>query len=141
MKKAIFLVIVSLTLQGFSQVESGVYKVQETYRFIFEEGVEIENTFGSTKPMFLHISNNGFRVYTKNTDTGNSYPLIYIGTMDDGFESYAVPFGDRFEMKDDFAVLFQGFDNSTGWYTESIEWRGLEYVSNVPILDYEEEKK
>ena len=141
MKKAIFLVIVSLTLQGFSQVESGVYKVQETYRFIFEEGVEIENTFASTKPMFLHISNNGFRVYTKNTDTGNSYPLIYIGTMDDGFESYAVPFGDRFEMKDDFAVLFQGFDNSTGWYTESIEWRGLEYISNVPILDYEEEKE
>ena len=59
MKKAIFLVIVSLTLQGFSQVESGVYKVQETYRFIFEEGVEIENTFASTKPMLLHISSNG----------------------------------------------------------------------------------
>jgi len=41
------------------------------------------------------------------------------------------------EVSGDMAVLFYNFNNETGWYKSSTEWRGLEYISNVPILDYE----
>ena len=68
-----------------------------------------------------------------------SYPLVFIGKSSDGYYTYAVPFGDKFEIKNDVAVLFYDFNNDTGWYDSSTEWRGLEYVSNMPILDDEEE--
>tara|TARA_R100001443_G_scaffold93251_1_gene99819 strand:+ start:432 stop:848 length:417 start_codon:yes stop_codon:yes gene_type:complete len=138
MKKAIFLVIVSLTLQGFSQVKSGVYKAVEVLNFEWDNGIQVGDPYYSEYQDFIHITDNGFRAYKKRLDTGNSYPMIYIGLDKEGYHTYAVPFGDRFEIKGDFAVFFYNFDNETGWYMNSIEWRGLEYISNVPILDYEE---
>jgi|TARA_R100000084_G_C4647655_1_gene147731 hypothetical protein len=138
MKKAIFLVIVSLALQGFSQVESGVYKAVEVLNFEWDNGIQVGDPYSSDYQDLIHITDNGFRAYKKHLDTGNSYPMIYIGLDKEGYHTYAVPFGDRFEMKDDFAVFFYNFNNETGWYMNSTEWRGLEYISNVPILDYEE---
>ena len=70
-------------------------------------------------------------------ETGMSYPLIYMGKSSDGYYKYAVPFGDKLEINGDVAVLFYDFNNTTGWYYSSREWRGLEYISNTPILDYE----
>ena len=140
MKKAIFLVIISLTLQGFSQVRSGVYKGTERVEFMWKNGEQDGDTYYSESSFLLHITNNGFRAYKKPLDTGNSWPIIYIGKDRDGYETYAVPFGDRLEWSPerDVAILFYDFDNETGWYQKSIEWHGLEYISNVPILEYED---
>jgi hypothetical protein len=137
MKKAIFLVIISLSLQGFSQVKTGVYQSNVSLDFEWNEGVQVGDGNVYNKPLLLHITNTGFRVYKKPNDTGNSYPIIYIGKDDEGFHIYAVPFGDRFEIDGETAVLFYNFDSSTGWYQNSIEYRDLEYISNVPIFDHE----
>tara|TARA_R100000808_G_scaffold24739_1_gene57958 strand:- start:405 stop:821 length:417 start_codon:yes stop_codon:yes gene_type:complete len=137
MKKVIFLVIISLALQGFSQVKSGVYKINETLDFTWKNGEQVGDAYLSNEPFLMHIADNGFRIYRKHADTGNSYPMVYMGLDPDGYHIYAVPFGDRFEMKDDIAVFFFNFNNDTGWYESSTEWRGLEYVSKVPILEYE----
>ena len=139
MKKLIFLAIISLALQGFSQVKSGVYKVTESFDYEWNNGVQDGDVYVYSEPMFIHITETGFRVYMKHGDTGYSYPLVYIGKDPDGYETYAVPFGDKFEVNGNVAVLFYNFNNDTGWYENSTEWRGLEYVSNIPILDYEEE--
>jgi len=138
MKKTIFLAIILLTLQGFSQITSGVYKSNETLDFTWSEGEQVGDAYVSENAGLLHITTNGFRVYKKHSDTGNSYPLIYMGLDSDGFHIYAAPPGDRFEVKNDFAVLFYNFNNDTGWYEGSIEWRGLEYICDSPILNYED---
>tara|TARA_R100001594_G_scaffold112134_1_gene147005 strand:- start:376 stop:798 length:423 start_codon:yes stop_codon:yes gene_type:complete len=140
MKKAIFLVIIFLALQGFSQVESGVYSVKETIDFEWDNGKET-SSYIYNKGSLMHITECGFRIYKKHSDTGASFPLVYIGLDSDGYYCYAVPFGDRFEINKDIAVLFYNFNNETGWYESSTEWRGLEYISNVPILDYEKEEE
>lgn len=142
MKKAIFLVIISLALQGFSQVKTGVYKSDVSINFEWDKGIQMGDPYIYDKPLLLHITTTGLRVYKKHSDTGRSYSMIYMGEDEDGYHIYAVPFGDRFEINsDDTAVLFYNFDNETGWYQNSIEYRDLEYISNVPILDYEEEKE
>ena len=59
---------------------------------------------------------------------------MYMGVMDDGFHSYAIPTTIRLEIKDDLAVMFYDFDTETGWFGKSKEFRGLEYLSEMPIL-------
>lgn len=139
MKKAFFFVFILLSFQGFTQVKTGVYSVNETVNFEWSEGEEI-NSYISEGSRLMHITDWGFRIYRKHKDTGNSFPAIYIGLDSDGYHCYAVPFGDRLEVSGDMAVLFYNFNNETGWYESSTEWRGLEYISNVPILDYEKEE-
>lgn len=138
MKKAIFIVIISLALQGFSQIKSGVYETKQTIDFEWVDGEQVGEAYEYSKVILLHITETGFRVYKKHTDTGKSFPFIYMGITPDEWHVYAVPFGDRFEMKDDLAVLFHDFDDDTGWYRSTTEWRDLEYISSMPILDYEE---
>ena len=138
MKKTIFLVIISLALQGFSQIKTGVYSSEMSINFEWAEGIQQGDSYVYNEPLLLHVTDNGLRVYKKHGDTGQSYSMIYMGKDSDDYYTYAVPFGDRFEIKNgDMAVLFYNFDNETGWYQNSIEYRGLEYISNVPILDYE----
>ena len=141
MKKTFFLVIILLSFQGFSQVQSGVYSVGETVSYEWDEGLPIGDGYEYSQKFLIHITNNGFRIYQKPNDTGTSFSLIYIGTTKDNYYVYAVPPGDRFEIGDNLAVHFYNFDNETGWYQSSTEWRDLEYISNVPILDYEEEEE
>ena len=138
MKKAVFMVIISLALQGFSQVKSGVYETKKTLDFEWVEGKQVGETYVYGKSLLLHITETGFRVYKKHTDTGKSFPFIYIGITSEGYYAYAVPFGDRFEMKDDLAVLFYNFNNETGWYQNSTEYRDLEYLRKHPDLSIKE---
>ena len=111
MKKMIFLVILSLSLQGFSQVKSGVYRISEALNFEWDNGNPDGDVYSYDGPMFIHITETGFRVYLKRGDVGMSYPLVFIGKSSDGYYTYAVPFGDKFEIKNDVAVLFYDFNN------------------------------
>jgi hypothetical protein len=140
MKKAIFMVIISLSLQGFSQFDSGVYKISRTLKFTWENGEQKPGAQEYENSLYLHIASNGYRVYKDNGDVGDSYSTIYVGLDEDGYHIYAVPNGDRFEITDDMGVLFYNFDYNTGWYRNSIEYRGLDYIHNVPILQYEKEE-
>ena len=136
MKNLFFLMFVFFTCQVWSQVKTGVYKSEISMEFQWDEGVQIGSSNIYNDSLLLHITQTGFRVYKKEGDTGNSYPLIYIGQDSEGFNIYAVPFGDRFEMKeDDIAVLFYNFDDTTGWYQSSIEYRSLSFLYEDPILE------
>ena len=134
MKKIVFLAIIFLTLQGFSQVKSGVYKVSYIYDYTWVEGEQDGNGFVEDSSSLIQITENGFRSYKKDTDTGEVFSLMYMGVMDDGFHSYAIPTTIRLEIKDDLAVMFYDFDTETGWFGKSKEFRGLEYLSEMPIL-------
>ena len=136
MKKAFFFVFILLSFQGFAQVKTGVYSVNETVDFEWSNGEQVGD-YTSNSVNLIHITDWGFRIYKQSNDTGNSFSSIYIGVDSHGYHCYAVPFGDRLEVGEDLAVLFYNFNNKTGWYENSTEWRGLEYISNVPILDYE----
>ena len=138
MKRAIFLVIIFLSFQGFSQVESGVYITNEVYDFVFLDGEQVgppNHNYGDT---YIHVLENGFRIYKKEGDTGESYPLVYMGMDNFGYQIYAVPFGNRLEFKDNFMVLFYQFNNNSGWYERSSEYHNLKYLRKEPILIYEE---
>tara|TARA_R100000655_G_scaffold94544_1_gene136028 strand:+ start:330 stop:749 length:420 start_codon:yes stop_codon:yes gene_type:complete len=139
MKKMIFLAILFLSLQGISQIGTGVYQSSESIDYEWSNGEQTGDVYIYSEPMFIHISETGFRVYMNQWETGMSYPFIYMGKSSDGYYVYAVPFGDKLEINEDVAVLFYNFNNTTGWYDSSREWRGLEYISNTPILDYEKE--
>ena len=136
MQKEIFMVILSLSFQGFSQIKSGVYLTQEIYDFVFIDGEQLGNPKQSSKDTYLHITDNGFRIYTQEGDTGESYSLVFMGVDNTGYNIYAVPLGNRLEFKDDFMVMFHNFDNETGWYGNSTEWHKLKYVRKEPKLEY-----
>ena len=138
MKKTIFLVIISLTLQGFSQIKSGVYFTKEVLDFKFIDGQQDGKAMTNPDETYVHITEAGFRIYGQKGDTGESFSLIYMGLDNDGYHVYAVPDGDRLEYSDGFLVLFYNFDNDTGWYRNSTEFHDLVYVGDKPDLKYEE---
>ena len=138
MKKAIFLVIISLALQGFSQIRSGVYFTNDVLDFKFVDGEQDGKAMVCSKDTYIHITETGFRLYGQKGDTGESFSLVYMGLDSDGYEVYAVPDGARLEYKDGFLVLFYNFDNDTGWYKNSTEFHDIVYLNNSPNLNYED---
>ena len=134
MKKLCCLIFILFICQSYSQVKTGVYQSELLINFEWSEGVEIGSHIYN-EPLLLHITDNGFRVYKKEGDTGSSYPMIYIGQDSEGFHVYAVPFGDRLEINDDIAIFFSNFDNDTGWYQSSSEYRSLEFLYEKPKLE------
>ena len=138
MKKTIFLAIILLTLQGFSQnVKNGVYKVGEVIMYEWNEEQTEAESFVYERDYFFHITDNHFRWYYQSDDTGDVYNIMYIGVMEDGFDAFAVPFESRLEIKDELAVLYFDFDRDTGWFKSSLEFKDLEYFSKRPILKHE----
>ena len=133
MKKLFCLIFILFAYQGWSQIKTGVYKSELIIDFEWNEGVEVGSHIYNDS-LLLHITENGFRVYKKEGDTGNSYPMIYIGQDSEEFHIYAVPFGDRLEINDNIAVLFSDFDNETGWYQSSREYRSLSFLYEKPQL-------
>ena len=138
MKKTIFLAIIFLTLQGFSQsFKNGVYKVNKVVEFTWnEEHTEVE-PYEYEREYLFQITDSGFRWYYQSDDTGESYSIMYIGVMKDGYDSFAVNPSSRLEIKDELAVLYFDFNGQTGWFESSIEFRDLEYLSKKPILSHE----
>ena len=91
MKKTIFLVIISLTLQGFSQIKSGVYFTKEALDFKFKDGEQDGEVIINPSETYIHITKTGFRLYGQKGDTGESFSLIYMGLDNDGYDVYAIP--------------------------------------------------
>lgn len=137
MKRAVFMVILSLALQGFSQIKSGVYHTDQSYKYSFIDGKQDGGPYFRNGDIYIHITDNGFRIYKQEGDTGNSYPLVYMNKDNEGYQVYAVPPGGRLEFKDDFMVMFYNFDDDTGWYQNSTEWHKLKYIRKGPELEYE----
>ena len=135
MKNLFCLMFIVFTYQAWSQVKTGVYKSEMILEYQWEDGVQVGDTYQYRDPLLLHITENGYRVFKKEGDTGNSFPLIYIGQDADEYHVYAVPFGDRFEINDSMAVLFYNFDDTTGWYQSSIEYRSLRFLYEKPLLE------
>ena len=134
MKKVILFVITALALQGFSQVENGVYTSKSMYEYEFESGKMISGGLTVEDNTFIHFSDCGFRVYVGSKDAGNTFPSIYIGETADGFEMYGVYPDDRAEFKDDNLYIFFNFNETTGYYDSSTEFHDLKYIGRVPDL-------
>ena len=141
MRKTVFFVIIILTLQGFSQVEKGVYTSKAMYEYEFNNGEQIGGGLSLKENTYIHFGECGFRVYVGSKDAGNTFPSVYVGKTEDGYEMYGLYPDDRAEYKDNNLYIFYNFNDDSGYYDSSTEFHGLEYIGGVPdLLDEKEER-
>ena len=128
MKNAIFLMLITLSFQGLAQISSGVYTSNETWSFEWDkEGYEVDGTLMDEEPFFIDFSDHGFRIYLEEGDVGDMYPLMYV-TERDGWEVYSVYPDEKMKYKDGHMVWFYNFNNETGYYKYSTEFKNIKKV-------------
>ena len=125
MKNTIFLMLLALSFQGFAQIDSGVYTSNETWTFEWEdEGYEDNGGLIDEDPFFIEFSDYGLRLYMKEGDVGEMFPAMYVKNMD-GWEIYCIHPDERLEYKDGHIVWFYNFNDETGYYKNSTEFKNV----------------
>ena len=128
MKNTIFLMLLALSLQGFAQMDPGVYTSNETWYVNWtDEGLENHGDLVDEEPFFIEVRDHGFRIYNKEGDSGSMYSAMYVKNMD-GWEVYSVYPDERMEYKDGHLIWFYNFNNSTGYYERSTEFKNIKRV-------------
>ena len=139
MRKAIFLVIISLALQGFSQdLTNGIYSSDECNVYTWKDGEITEGVSLDDDVTYIHVTDLGFRIFMGPGQTGETFPSIYMGKDVDGYEVWGTYPDDRTEYRNNTLIMFYNFDREQGYYTKSMEFTGMEYLRNNPDLQYEE---
>tara|TARA_R100001594_G_scaffold32965_2_gene61209 strand:- start:631 stop:1050 length:420 start_codon:yes stop_codon:yes gene_type:complete len=139
MRKAIFLVIISLALQGFSQdLNNGIYLSNECNIYTWEDGKIVKGTKMDDGQTYIHVTDLGFRVFMGPGQTGETFPSIYMGKDSDGYDIWGTYPDDRTEYRNNTLIMFYNFDVEQGYYTKSMELSGMNYLRENPNLEYEE---
>ena len=128
MKKLFFLILLTFSFQVFSQIEPGIYTSNETWSFKWDEnGYEDGGKLMDKEPFFIEFNDYGFRIYMKEGNVGKMYPAMYVKNMD-GWEVYSVYPDERLEYKDGHILWFFNFNDDTGYYMNSTEFKNVKKV-------------
>jgi len=129
MKKLFFLILLTFSFQVFSQIEPGIYTSNETWSFKWDEnGYEDDGKLMDKEPFFIEFNDCGLRLYVKEGDVGEMFPAMYIKNMD-GWEVYCIHPDERLEYKDGHIMWFFNFNDETGYYTNSTEFKNVKKVN------------
>ncbi len=138
MKKIIFIMLISLSLQGLAQIKSGVYCSNKMYEYSFINGQYDSGGLSGDEITYIHIEDYAFRIYTNPIDAGETYHSVYIGKTRDGYDMYGVSPGERMEYKDGKLIIFYNFNYETLYYDNTVEFHNLEFINRMPNLMYED---
>ena len=135
--KQLFLLALLLSIQLYGQIKEGTYYTDEIIYCDIWEGVIQHESYIPDEHAYLHIDENGLRIYNDEL-IGRYYPWTYIGMYQD-YQTYIMSKRNRGVWSENLEgiMIFYDLDEETHWYRKSIEYRFIKELEE----EYEEVHK
>jgi len=135
--KQLFLLALLLSIQLYGQIKEGTYYTDEIIYCDIWEGVIQHESYVPDEHAYLHIDENGLRIYSDDL-IGIYYPWTYIGIYQD-YQTYIMSNRNRVVWSEDLEgiMIFYDLDKESHWYRKSIEYRFIKELEE----EYEEVHK
>ena len=130
MRKAIFILLVTLTFQGSAQVKEGYYKSTHSVYLDYDSVGNVIESRTYEDATLLHIKNNGFRVLYEIHNWGVFYPWMFIKQAHDGNYLYTVYEEDacKINIEKGYFLYYYDFNDTTGFYNKGLNYINLKYI-------------